>query len=256
MARTRLQASRSRRAAGSGNTLDRLVTRLAALLSRLNNPADLAAQLAVAAVLLVAEAALCLLIIRKVPCEPAGLLAARNSCLHYLDVLACSFLGGGGQEGNPRCPLLPALPALTPVRCRHRDRLGGLHAGGGWIPPGQPAAGLQLAGAHWYSLPECTLHQRLHTLGWAVNGGGQASRDCSGSTYRDTGRHSYTALHRPTSLAACAARPALRCRASWTMPSCRATPGRWCTRPALSTSLPGCSASRAAAWWWGRWGGL
>lgn len=64
MARTRSQSARTRRA----GALDRLVSALASILARLNDPADAAAQLTVAATLLVFEGALCLLIIRRVPC--------------------------------------------------------------------------------------------------------------------------------------------------------------------------------------------
>jgi hypothetical protein len=59
-----LQSARTRRAGG----LDRFVTALATVLARLNDPADSAAQLMVAAVLLAFEGVLCLLIIRRVPC--------------------------------------------------------------------------------------------------------------------------------------------------------------------------------------------
>lgn len=69
MARTRLQTSRGRSRAGGGG-LDQLVTALAAAFARLNNPADRQAQLMFAAALLVVEAALCFLIIQRVPCEP------------------------------------------------------------------------------------------------------------------------------------------------------------------------------------------
>lgn len=67
MART--QTGRRRRGREAG-TLDRAVTALAALCSALNDPANMIAQLAVASLLLVAETALCLVIIRRVPCEP------------------------------------------------------------------------------------------------------------------------------------------------------------------------------------------
>lgn len=67
MARTQLGRRRRGRDAG---TLDRAVTALAGLCSALNDPANLVAQLAVASLLLVAETVLCLLIIRRVPCEP------------------------------------------------------------------------------------------------------------------------------------------------------------------------------------------
>ncbi|KAL4441801.1 hypothetical protein ABPG77_003717 [Micractinium sp. CCAP 211/92] len=64
MARTQPGRRPRRREAG---TLDRAVTALAALCSALNDPANMIAQLAVASLLLVAETALCLLIIRRVP---------------------------------------------------------------------------------------------------------------------------------------------------------------------------------------------
>jgi alpha-1,3-mannosyltransferase len=70
MARGTPRTSRLRgggRGRGGGNLLDRLVTALAQLLAPLGDPHNMAAHTVMAVVLLVAEAALCLLIIRRVP---------------------------------------------------------------------------------------------------------------------------------------------------------------------------------------------
>jgi hypothetical protein len=109
MASPRQAGRRSRARAGAsgsgGGGLAHLFTPLARLLAPLNDPANMTAQLGVAAVLLLAEAVLCLLIIRRVPCEchggaalPADHLAAfaqwdsqesRCCCSHSHCVLGC-----------------------------------------------------------------------------------------------------------------------------------------------------------------------
>ena len=71
---------RRRGGGGSGGKLDRL-------LSALNDPANMTAQLWMAGLLLLAEAALCLAIIRWVPCELRRRRRRRRcslDCLHRL----------------------------------------------------------------------------------------------------------------------------------------------------------------------------
>lgn len=72
MARGTPRTSRQRGGGGrgrsGGNLLDRCVTALAELMALLSDPHNMAAHAAVATVLLMAEAALCLLIICRVPC--------------------------------------------------------------------------------------------------------------------------------------------------------------------------------------------
>lgn len=80
MARAAPRTSRQRggeRGRGGGSQLHRVRTALAQRLGPLCNPTNMAAHAAVAAVLLVAEAVLCLLIIRRIPCAWVG-------CLCYL----------------------------------------------------------------------------------------------------------------------------------------------------------------------------
>lgn len=83
----RATPSRRRPRAGSGRTtvLDRFVTVLASLLSALNDPANMTAQLSVAAILLVAETVLCLLIIRRVPYTEIDWVAYMQEVGGYLE---------------------------------------------------------------------------------------------------------------------------------------------------------------------------
>lgn len=68
----RPQPARRRARGGGGGALDRAASALAGLLSAVNDPANRAAQLTTAEVLLAVEAVLCLLIIRRVPCAWGG----------------------------------------------------------------------------------------------------------------------------------------------------------------------------------------
>lgn len=77
MARAAPRTSRQRggeRGRGGGSQLHRVRTALAQRLAPLCDPTNMAAHAAVAAVLLAAEAVLCLLIIRRIPCAWAGCL--------------------------------------------------------------------------------------------------------------------------------------------------------------------------------------
>lgn len=90
------------RARRSGNALDRFATFVHHLCSALNDPANRGAHFAVAAVLLAAEAALCLLIIRRVPCE------RRWDWQRSAAAAAALLLG---------TTLLPSPPLAAPLRC-------------------------------------------------------------------------------------------------------------------------------------------
>jgi hypothetical protein len=125
MATPRQPGRRSRARAGASGSggLAQLFAPLARLLAPLNDPANMTAQLGVAAVLLLAEAVLCLLIIRRVPCEcrngapqplPSGILrnpvAAVRSCTTCLAVFEVCV---GAAVFLSRC-LVP-LPADTEI---------------------------------------------------------------------------------------------------------------------------------------------
>lgn len=98
--------ARAGRGGGGGNALDRAVTLLSGLLSALNDPANRTVQSLVAVLLLAAEAALCVLIIRRVPCE-------RRSCVD-----------GGVWSHFTKGRLLIVCAGLHPpsqTACRHGD---------------------------------------------------------------------------------------------------------------------------------------
>lgn len=100
------------------NALNRFVTWVVALLQALNDPTNGAAHAGVAAVLLAAEAVLCLVIIRRVPCAPAlgarpaggRAAAAADAAQHFEPAWADPQEGPSKQASStPRpCPCRPA----------------------------------------------------------------------------------------------------------------------------------------------------
>ncbi|PSC73067.1 Dol-P-Man:Man(5) c(2)-PP-Dol alpha-1,3-mannosyltransferase [Micractinium conductrix] len=81
----RPQPARRRARGGGGSALDRAASALAGLLSAVNDPANRAAQLTTAEVLLAVEAVLCLLIIRRVPYTEIDWVAYMQEVGGYLE---------------------------------------------------------------------------------------------------------------------------------------------------------------------------
>lgn len=110
MARPTPRARRQSRGGRGGGLLDRAFAHLLRWLALLNDPSNMAAHLAVAAVLLAAEAVLCLLIIRRVPCEWRRCVWAKPRPLGACRPTWCQ---------QPPCGVHPrsACPRTTP--CKH-----------------------------------------------------------------------------------------------------------------------------------------